>query len=145
MTCLLSCKAQREVHTSVGEPMEDMVLLAHEDFTNIDAFETRVIRDAKSLNKFYGEINKTRKPGLPVPMVDFSKDMLVLVCLGEQKGEKKLVLSKLTETDQGMTIAVEVLEKEKDGEIAVQPMYFPFYLYKMPLVDKDLTFQRIDN
>ncbi len=125
--------------------MEDMVLLAHEDFTNIDAFETRVIRDAKSLNKFYGEINKTRKPGLPVPMVDFSKDMLVLVCLGEQKGEKKLVLSKLTETDQGMTIAVEVLEKEKDGEIAVQPMYFPFYLYKMPLVDKDLTFQRIDN
>ena len=125
--------------------MEDMVLLAHEDFTNIDAFETRVIRDAKSLNKFYGEINKTRKPGLPVPMVDFSKDMLVLVCLGEQKGEKKLVLSKLTETDQGMTIAVEVLEKEKDGEIAVQPMYFPFYLYKMPLVDKDLTFQRIAN
>ncbi len=125
--------------------MEDMVLLAHEDFTNIDAFETRVIRDAKSLNKFYGEINKTRKPGLPVPMVDFTKDMLVLLCLGEQKGEKKLVLSKLTETDQGMTIAVEVLEKEKDGEIAVQPMYFPFYLYKMPLVDKDLTFQRIDN
>ena len=125
--------------------MEDMVLLAHEDFTNIDAFETRVIRDAKSLNKFYGEINKTRKPGLPVPMVDFSKDMLVLVCLGEQKGEKKLVLSKLTETDQGMTIALEVMEKVKDGEIAVQPMYFPFYLYKMPLVDKDLTFQRIDN
>jgi hypothetical protein len=125
--------------------MEDMVLLAHEDFTNIDAFETRVIRDAKSLNKFYREINKTRKPGLPVPMVDFSKDMLVLVCLGEQKGEKNLVLSKLTETDQGMTIAVEVLEKVKDGEIAVQPMYFPFYLYKMPLVDKDLTFQRIDN
>ena len=125
--------------------MEDLVLLDHDDFTNIDAFETRVIRDAKSLNKFYGEINKTRKPGLPVPMVDFSKDMLVLVCLGEQKGEKKLVLSKLTETDQGMTIAVEVLEKEKDGEIAVQPMYFPFYLYKMPLVDKDLTFQRIDN
>ncbi|WP_421824385.1 hypothetical protein [Flagellimonas oceanensis] len=145
MTCLLSCKAQKEVHTPVGEPMEDMVLLAHEDFTNIDAFETRVIRDAKSLNKFYGEINKTRKPGLPVPMVDFTKDMLVLLCLGEQKGEKKLVLSKLTETDQGMTIAVEVLEKEKDGEIAVQPMYFPFYLYKMPLVDKDLTFQRIDN
>ena len=124
--------------------MEDMVLLAHEDFTNIDAFETRVIRDAKSLNKFYREINKTRKPGLPIPMVDFSKDMLVLVCLGEQKGEKKLVLSKLTETDQGMTIAVEVLEKEKDGEIAVQPMYFPFYLYKMPLVDKAVTFQFIE-
>ena len=125
--------------------MEDMALLAHEDFTNIDAFETRVIRDAKSLNKFYREINRTRKPGLPVPMVDFSKDMLVLVCLGEQKGEKNLVLSKLKETDQGMTIAVEVLEKVKDGEIAVQPMYFPFYLYKMPLLDKDLTFQRIDN
>lgn len=125
--------------------MEDMVLLDHEDFTNIDAFETRVIRDAKSLNKFYREINKTRKPGLPVPMVDFSKDMLVLVCLGEQKGEKNLVLSKLKETDQEISIALEVLEKQNTETITVQPIYFPFYLYKLPLVDKPLTFQRVDN
>jgi len=125
--------------------MEDMVLLDHDDFTNIDSFETRVIRDAKSLNKFYREINKTRKPGLPVPMVDFSKDMLVLICLGEQKGEKTPVLSKLKETDQGVTIALEVLEKKQDGKITVQPIYFPFYLYKLPLVDKPLTFQRVDN
>lgn len=123
--------------------MEDIVLLDHEDFTNIDAFETRVIRDAKSLNKFYKEINKTRKPGLPVPMVDFSKDILVLVCLGQQQGKTDLVLSKLKETDQGMTIAVEVLEKVKDGEITVQPIYYPFYLYKLPLVDKTFTFQRM--
>ncbi|HKL90745.1 MAG TPA: hypothetical protein VJ880_06160, partial [Allomuricauda sp.] len=72
MTCLLSCKAQKEDAASVGEEIEDLVLVDHDNFINIDSFETRVIRDAKSLRKFYAQINQTRKPGLPVPMVDFS-------------------------------------------------------------------------
>ncbi|MDF0717427.1 hypothetical protein PY092_14780 [Muricauda sp. 334s03] len=144
LTCLLSCKAQKDGHTLVGEPMEDMVLLDHDSFTNIDSFEARVIRDAKSLNKFYREINKTRKPGLPVPMVDFSKDMLVLICLGEQKGEKTPILSQLKESDEEILIALEVVEEEKSGEIMVQPIYYPFYLYKLPLVDKPFTFQKVD-
>ena len=98
LACLLSCKAQKKENTPIGEPLTELSLVDHESFTSIDSFETRVIRDAKSLNKFYREINKTRKPGLPVPMVDFSKDMLVLVCLGEQKGEKELLLSKIKES-----------------------------------------------
>lgn len=145
IVCLLSCKAQKEGHTPVGESMEGMVLLDHDDFTSIDSFETRVIRDVKSLNKFYREINKTRKPGLPVPMVDFSKEMLILICLGEQQGEKSPVLSKLKETDQEITIALEVLEKENKEGTKVQSVHFPFYLYKLPLVDKPLTFQRVDD
>ena len=144
MTCLLSCKAQKEGAASVGEEIEDLVLVDHDNFINIDSFETLVIRDIKSLRKFYSQINQTRKPGLPVPTVDFSQHILVLLCLGEQRGEKIPVLSKLKETDQGMTSALEVLEKEKNGESTVQPIYFPFYLYKLPLVDKTITFQRVD-
>lgn len=86
---LISCKAQKDGNTPTGEPIDGLVLLDHDDFTNIDTFQTREIRDTKTLNKFYREINKTRKPGLPVPMVDFTKDMLVLVCLGEQQGKKR--------------------------------------------------------
>ncbi len=115
-----------------------------DDFINIDSFETRVIRDTKSLNKFYKEINKTRKPGLPTPMVDFSRDMLVLVCLGEQKGKKNPVLSKLKETDEEISVAVEIVGNDENEEIKDSPTYFPFYLYKMPLVDKTVVFQKIE-
>lgn len=125
--------------------MEGMVLIDHHDFINIDVFETRVIRDAKSLRKFYAEINKTRKPGLPVPVVDFSKELVILVCLGEQKEDIMPVLSKLKETDEGISMALELVEQKKEEATTVQATNFPFYLYKMPLVDKTITFQRIDH
>lgn len=129
----------------MGEEIEGMVLIDHHNFINIDAFEAQVIRDAKSLRKFYVEINKTRKPGLPVPVVDFSQELVILVCLGEQKGDKAPVLSKLKETDEEISMVLELVEVEKDGDMTVQAINFPFYLYKMPLVDKTITFQRIDH
>ena len=141
--CLLSCKAQKPESSTVGEQIDGLTLIEHQNFTNIDSFETRVIRDTKTLGKFYKQINKTRKPGLPVPVVDFSKEMLILVCLGEQHGEKTTVLSKLKETDQEMLIAIEVHNVSKE-EMSRQPIYFPFYLYKMPLVDKTVVFQKIE-
>ncbi|MCK0159295.1 hypothetical protein [Allomuricauda sp. F6463D] len=122
-----------------------MKLVANDSFSNIEEYQTLVIKDEKSLRKFYSTINKTRKPGLPVPIVDFSKEIVLLVCLGEQKGKNKPVLSKLKETDNEFVIAVETVKEQQQGEKSVQAVYFPFYLYKMPLVDKIITFQNIDN
>ncbi|GAB4508813.1 MAG: hypothetical protein Tsb004_08100 [Allomuricauda sp.] len=141
---LISCKVQKDGNTLTGEPIDGLVLLDHDDFTNIDTFQTREIQDSKTLNKFYREINKTRKPGLPVPMVDFTKDMLVLVCLGEQQGKKEVALSQLRQTETELWIAIDVWEEKQEGTVTIQPMYYPFYLYKMPLVDKSLHFQRVE-
>jgi hypothetical protein len=142
---LLSCNAQKPTGSAVGEHIDGLALIEHQNFTNIDSFQTRVIRDTKTLGKFYRQINRTRKPGLPVPMVDFSKDVLILVCLGEQHGEKTIQLSKLKETDQEMLIALDVRNISTEEEISIRPIYFPFYLYKVPLVDKTIIFQRFDN
>ncbi len=128
----------------MGDAIEGLVLLDHDNFTTIDTFQIREIRDFKTLNKFYREINKTRKPGLPVPMVDFTKDMLVLVCLGEQQGKKEVALSQLRQNETETWIAVDVWDVQQEEGVSIQPMYFPFYLYKMPLVDKTLHFQRVE-
>ncbi|MHA7864094.1 hypothetical protein [Flagellimonas marinaquae] len=141
---LISCKAQKEAHSPMGDAIEGLVLLDHDNFTTIDTFQIREIRDFKTLNKFYREINKTRKPGLPVPMVDFTKDMLVLVCLGEQQGKKEVALSQLRQNETETWIAVDVWDVQQEDAVSIQPMYFPFYLYKMPLVDKTLQFQRVE-
>jgi len=128
----------------MGEAIEGLVLLDHDNFTTIDTFQIREIRDFKTLNKFYREINKTRKPGLSVPMVDFTKDMLVLVCLGEQQGKKEVALSQLRQNETEIWIAVDVWDVQQEDAVSIQPTYFPFYLYKMPLVDKTLHFQRVE-
>lgn len=129
----------------MGQEIKDLVLIGHDNFSTITDYEVRVIQDQKSLQKFYTKINMTRKPGLPVPMVDFSKDMLILVCLGEQRKEVVPLLSKLQETDTKISIAVQLIEKEQVELTSIQPIYYPFYLYKMTIIDKTFDFQNIEN
>lgn len=144
IVCLVSCKAQKEMKP-VGQEMENLVLIEQDNFSGIESFETQVIRDAKSLRKFYTEINKTRKPGLPVPIIDFSKEMVLLVCAGEQSGEKTVHLSKLKDTATELSIAVQMWDKERKGDAAILPMYYPIYLYKLPITDKSIDFQKVDD
>lgn len=129
----------------MGQEIKDLVLIDQDNFSTITDYEVRVIQDQKSLQKFYTKINMTRKPGLPVPMVDFSKDMLILVCLGEQHKEMSPLLSILKQTETRVSIAVQVIEKEKVEQTKSEIIYYPFYLFKMPIIDKIFDFQKIEN
>ena len=100
---LVSCKAQNTIPKQSPQQDADIELIDQDGYSGILEYETIVIKDAKSLNKFYSKINRTRKPGLPVPMVDFSKNMIVVVCMGKQKGEKLPVLSKAETSLKGLT------------------------------------------
>ncbi len=137
LVCLLSCKAQKQL----GDQIEGLVLLEQDGYSGIETFETRVIRDTKSLNKFYTQINKTRKPGLPVPMIDFSREMVLVVCLGKQQGEHSVTLSKSNETATDLTVIVQLSNSSKAESANTQPVTNPFYLYKMPLTGKTIIFQ----
>lgn len=138
--CLLSCKAQKQL----GDEIEGLVLLEQDGYSGIETFETKVIRDTKSLNKFYSQVNKTRKPGLPVPMVDFSQEMVLVVCLDEQQGEQAVFLSKTKETETEISITVQLSDVNNGESANAQAISYPFYLYKMPLTEKTITFQRTD-
>jgi len=138
LICLLSCKAQ----SLYGEKMEDLILIAQDGYSGISEYETSVIKDKKSLNKFYAQINKTRKPGLPAPTVDFSKEMLLVVCLGEIQGQRDPMLSQIEQTDDVLSIAVELSTIKKSTENS-QVISYPFYVYKMPLVSKEISFKKI--
>jgi len=141
---LISCKAQKEVNKPVGENIQGMVLVDYNNFSGILKDSTMIIRDNKSLRKFYSEINKTRKPGLPVPIIDFSKDMAIVICLGEQQSERSVSLSKVKESETDLTIAFALTDVPPKKETDKTLIYYPFYLYKLPLVDKSIHLQHID-
>ncbi|WP_223826536.1 hypothetical protein [Flagellimonas sp. S3867] len=138
--CLASCKAQKETKMNAGHT-SDFELVASDAYSGIDSYEAAVISNAKSLNKFYSRINKTRKPGLPVPVVDFSKDVLVVMCLGEQKGETTPKLAK-SDHEDGIVITV-ALSEPNDSNIKENPIIsYPFYIYKLPTTSKAISIQK---
>src|SRR5690606_9893049 len=133
---MFSCKAQQ----STGEPIEGLKLLERDNYGPGVEFEARTIKDQKSLNQFYSLVNRTRKPGLVVPQVDFQREMVLLIQLGTQQGEKALELSKSAESENELTVLVEL----KSGKNTDRTIQQPFYLYKMPITDKTVVFREID-
>ncbi|TMU56181.1 hypothetical protein [Flagellimonas algicola] len=139
LVCMASCKAQKEGQ-SQGDP--DIVLIAQDGFSGIQEYEAAAIKDTKSLNKFYSRINRTRKPGLPVPVVDFSQEMVVVICLGDSKGQPKPSLARVTETDTDMSLALDLGNASKE-EIQTTVISNPFYVFKMPLTTKKVDIQKV--
>ena len=141
LVCMASCKAQKEGQTQ-NDP--DIVLIAEDGFSGILDYEASVIKDAKSLHKFYSRVNRTRKPGLPVPAVDFTQDMVIVVCLGEQSGQPVPVLTRMSETETDLSLALGLTDPASEGEIRTTVMSNPFYLYKMPLSSKKMEIHKKD-
>lgn len=140
---MLSCKAQKPL----GTPIEGLELLESDGYGPGEEFEARTIKDQKTLNQFYTQINKTRKPGLSVPAIDFGRNLVLLIQLGTQQGEKTVLISQTGETETERFLAVEILDAPtttKNREIPSRAIHQTFYLYTIPFTDKTLVFERID-
>jgi hypothetical protein len=135
----LSCKSQKKGIKNQTENMQSIkpTLVLSDNYSNIDSSQISILKDQKALQKFFIQVNKTRKPGLPVPDIDFSKEMLILVCAGEKKGKYESSLTILKDNADFMTIKVaEKLEKGATQTATTTP----FYLYKMPKSSKEVSF-----
>jgi len=63
---------------------EDFTILIQHVYGGLDNNEQRVITNAKSLSEVYGIINRFRKPGVSVPEIDFNKNIVVALFMGEK-------------------------------------------------------------
>ncbi len=113
-----------------------MELILQDDYSGAVAEETLLIKNQKSLESFFSKINKTRKPGLPVPEIDFEKDMLLIWCAGETTAANTgLVFQK--ETAESFFIS-KLKAKHISKTTAITS---PFRIYKLPLSDKKITIE----
>ncbi|MGY8915146.1 MAG: hypothetical protein ACKVJF_08700 [Flavobacteriales bacterium] len=121
--------------------MDKPILVLEDNYSNIDSSQISIITDQKALQKFFVQVNKTRKPGLPVPDIDFSKDMLILICAGEQHHEYKPNVTILEPDTKNMIVNVEEKLPTDTIETAIST---PFFLYKLPLTEKNITIKKSD-
>ena len=141
---ILSCNGQKKVPLSNKSEIkgsgEKLTLLLQDNYSGADVAETLVIKDVKALKSFYSKINSTRKPGLPVPEVDFTKEMILIHCMGEQTNGKQALLSVIEENEKEVVISTSVKKSEKSSTSSA--LISPFSVYKMPLTHKEITFKK---
>lgn len=140
---LISCKSKNQVLVEENFQNDSRITLIDSDeYSGIYESETLVIRDMKTLSKFYSKVNRTRKPGLPVPTIDFSKYTALVICAGEQKPNSKMALSFGNEGDDNhLEINISVKRSNPSGDTQITVVAYPFYLYTIPLTDKSIGFQ----
>jgi hypothetical protein len=122
--------------------MEKPILVLEDNYSNIDSSQVSMITDQKALQKFFVQVNKTRKPGLPVPAIDFSKEMLILICAGIQHGKYEPIVTILEPDADNLTVIVEQKLPSDSLETSIST---PFFLYKLPLTEKKITLKKRDN
>ncbi|MEM1340511.1 MAG: hypothetical protein AAF717_12150 [Bacteroidota bacterium] len=134
----LTCNGQKKgVENAHVSGNGQLVLLVQDAFFPTDSLQTQVIRDTKTLTTFFRTVNKTRKPGLPVPLVDFDNEMVLVACLGKMKGNIVPEL-KIKEENQDQLVVSIAINKTSSTTSMVT---YPFYVYKMPKTDVPVSFR----
>ena len=131
-------KQSREMGTGQIHPK----IVLQDNYSGSDTSETLIIKDRKSLQKFFSKINRTRKPGIPIPDVDFAKDMILIHCPGEQPLGEQVLFSIANENNRELRLRSSVTRAEKNGESSV--IVSPFSVYKMLLTTKNIVFEKED-
>ncbi len=136
----LGCKAQNEAVAIKKDMQADQDVLKpllQDDNSGVEHQETLILKDAKSLKSFFSQINKTRKPGIAVPDIDFSKELVVVYCSGIRNDGAKPFLKKSRENETELVFeALHSMPEKKVSYISS-----PFTLYIMPLTEKAILFE----
>ena len=128
----MSCESQKAI-TDQQNNASVMELVLQDNYSGTEEEEQILIKNQKSLLQFFAKVNRTRKPGLPVPEIDFKKHMVLVWCVGETTNSNPgLILEKETEIEYKLR-KLNAHNKTKSTAILS-----PFMLYKLPLNDKKI-------
>ncbi len=140
----ISCKSQKDTlaESEKKETVpEELALVLSDNYGGTEQQEIQVIRDFGTLKRFFSEINKTRKPGIPVPTIDFTKQMVVIYCSGKTTSSQIPGLHIVGETDDTMTLAIKRQNVQGTSSTA---LVMPFGLYAMTRSEKQVVLDKME-
>ena len=109
--------------------------VASDAYSGTDQAKTLIIKDAKGLQKFYSQINRSRKPGLPVPEIDFSKEIVIVRCSGKTDNGTLPILYVKDQTKGELVLGIRNTDKKYDSSAITTP----FTLYRMPVTERKIV------
>jgi len=137
-----SCKCPRQAVGQGGKgEMQTLplTLILTDSYGGAEAEALQVFRSKGGLQKFFAEVNKTRKPGLPVPDIDFTKNIALVYSPGKTPAGILPELVALGEKEGNILIGT---KKEEQITSASAALTQPFAIYTMPITDKEVVLHR---
>lgn len=136
---IISCKSKKETTSSSAEEasQEMLELVASDLYGGAEEEVFQVIRSEGELQKFYRQVNMTRKPGLPVPKINFAEHTAVLYCSGTTVTTQMpdILIASQNQTEM---VLKKTLFNEKDSLKTGTAKLTPFGLYLLPFTDKQV-------
>lgn len=118
------------------ESSEEFIILLQEAYGGLENNEQRVIKNAEGLQEVYTIINKFRRPGVPVPQVDFKKNSVVALFMGEKTtGGFSTEVASISRTKDGMIVNIKE-EGPKPNDNVTTAICQPFCFVKIPRPDE---------
>ena len=137
-----ACKSQKmgnEEKNASSESKNELTLLMSDLYGGADTELIEVIRSQKALDKFFLQVNKTRKPGIKPPAIDFEENIAVVYCSGKTSQSNLPKLSAEKSEDNRIFLNKYMPETAENQE--QKAVLMPFGLYIMPLTDKEVLLQ----
>lgn len=123
-----------------SEPGE-LTMVMSDLYGGTESEELLVLRSPSAMEKFFMNINKTRKPGLKPPVVDFTKNMVIAYCSGQTVQQDLPALVVAEDPEQGMMVRVKQKEGVENEESTA--ILRPFGLYLIPVTDKKISLESV--
>jgi len=141
----VACGSQRnKVKNTNSQDLDKapLTLVLSDNYGGSETEQLIVIRKDETLKSFFSKVNMTRKPGLQIPQIDFSTEMVVIYCAGKTFDGQSPIFKRVQENDNQMVVGLVNHTKEK--EVSSTALLMPFHLYKMPLTDKEIILSKDD-
>jgi len=147
-TILLGCNSSKRINTSINNNDNKYTQVSFETLVKDQTGgyvkeEIRIISDRKSLLKVYGYVNRIRKPGFPIPTIDFSKETVIAVFMGE-KTSGGYAVSVESVKEEGEKVIVQIKEvKPGTKDMVTMAITQPFCFAKINNVGKEIVFEKL--
>ncbi|MCM4167313.1 hypothetical protein DHD08_06400 [Arenibacter sp. H213] len=106
-------------------------------YSNVETPIFKVITDEKALKKVFLQINRTRKPGISIPKVDFTKEALLFYAAGITDGVRSFELFVWEESYD--SIKIDVKNSPTSAKIAFLTNTTPFCMYSILRTNKEIV------
>ncbi|NER15904.1 protease complex subunit PrcB family protein [Spongiivirga citrea] len=130
-----------EEASSENQKQVSFEVLVQHSHGGYDKPQIKVIKEPTELQAVYAKINMTRRPGFPIPEVDFDKEMIIGLYMGEKNsGGYSISIDSVEETKNELIINV---KESEPGLVATTVICQPFCIVKMPTTKKEVVFKKV--
>ena len=147
LTILIGCSSSKNVDTPVEKNNENTQLsfevLVEDQIGGFIKEEIRIIKTRESLLEVYGYVNRIRKPGFSIPKVDFSKETIIAVFMGEKTtGGFSVTIENVKEKNKKLIVKIKET-KPGSKDMVTMAITQPFCFVKINKADKEFVFEKL--